>query len=116
VRQETSGGITFVTHLYLGWWRDNFASKLRFSGVGRMHEEGQYVVQGRKAQTEVVCRLVFVLGEGWSLIQNGYSDSSVWHKIWEKSLFRLCGLVAIVPGYRSRDPGPIPGAVRISEQ
>jgi hypothetical protein len=27
---------------------------------------------------------------------------------------RLCGVVVRVPGYRSRDPGSIPGATRIS--
>jgi hypothetical protein len=29
---------------------------------------------------------------------------------------RLCGLMARVPGYRSRDPGSIPGATRFSEK
>jgi hypothetical protein len=29
---------------------------------------------------------------------------------------RLCGLVVRVPGYRSRDPGSIPGATRFSEK
>jgi hypothetical protein len=29
---------------------------------------------------------------------------------------RLCGLVVRVPGYRSRVPGPIPGATRFSEK
>jgi hypothetical protein len=28
----------------------------------------------------------------------------------------LCGLVVIVPGYRSRGPGSIPGATRLSEK
>jgi hypothetical protein len=28
----------------------------------------------------------------------------------------LCGLVIRVPGYRSRDPGSIPGATRFSEK
>jgi hypothetical protein len=28
---------------------------------------------------------------------------------------RLCGLVLWVPGYRSTDPGSIPGATRFSE-
>jgi hypothetical protein len=28
----------------------------------------------------------------------------------------LCGLVVIVPGYRSRGPGSIPGATRFSEK
>jgi hypothetical protein len=28
----------------------------------------------------------------------------------------LCGLVVRVPGYRSRDPGSIPGAARFSER
>jgi hypothetical protein len=28
----------------------------------------------------------------------------------------LCGLVVRVPGYRSRDPGSIPGATRFSEK
>jgi hypothetical protein len=31
-------------------------------------------------------------------------------------LFRLCGLVVRVPGYRSRGPGLIPGATRFSEK
>jgi hypothetical protein len=29
---------------------------------------------------------------------------------------RLCGLVVRVPGYRSRGPGAIPGAIRFSEK
>jgi hypothetical protein len=29
---------------------------------------------------------------------------------------RLCGLVARVPGYRSRGPGSVPGATRFSEK
>jgi hypothetical protein len=29
---------------------------------------------------------------------------------------RLCGLAIRVPGYRSRDPGSIPGATRFSEK
>jgi hypothetical protein len=29
---------------------------------------------------------------------------------------RLCGLVARVPGYRSKGPGSIPGATRFSEK
>jgi hypothetical protein len=29
---------------------------------------------------------------------------------------RLCGLVVRVPGYRSRGPGLIPGAIRFSEK
>jgi hypothetical protein len=29
---------------------------------------------------------------------------------------RLCGLVVRVPGYRSRDPGSIPGTTRFSEK
>jgi hypothetical protein len=29
---------------------------------------------------------------------------------------RLCGLVATVPGYRSRGPGLIPGATKFSEE
>jgi hypothetical protein len=29
---------------------------------------------------------------------------------------RLCGLVVRVPGYKSRGPGPIPGATRFSEK
>jgi hypothetical protein len=28
---------------------------------------------------------------------------------------RLCGLVGRIPGYRSRDPDSIPGAIRFSE-
>jgi hypothetical protein len=31
-------------------------------------------------------------------------------------LDRLCGLVASVPGYRSRGPGSIPGSTRFSEK
>jgi hypothetical protein len=30
--------------------------------------------------------------------------------------YRLCGLVVRVPGYRSRDPALIPGALRLSEK
>jgi hypothetical protein len=29
---------------------------------------------------------------------------------------RLCGIVVRVPGYRSRDPGSIPGTTRFSER
>jgi hypothetical protein len=29
---------------------------------------------------------------------------------------RLCGLVVRVPGYRSKGPGLIPGAIRFSEK
>jgi hypothetical protein len=29
---------------------------------------------------------------------------------------RFCGLVGRVPGYRSRDPGSIPGAARVSDK
>jgi hypothetical protein len=29
---------------------------------------------------------------------------------------RLCGLVVRVPGYKSRDPGSIPGTTRFSEK
>jgi hypothetical protein len=29
---------------------------------------------------------------------------------------RLCGIVVIVPGYRSTSPGSIPGAIRFSEK
>jgi hypothetical protein len=31
-------------------------------------------------------------------------------------VYRLCGLVVTVPGYRSRDPCSIPGATRFSEK
>jgi hypothetical protein len=34
----------------------------------------------------------------------------------EKRDDRLCGLVVRVPGYRSRGPGLIPGAIRFSER
>jgi hypothetical protein len=34
----------------------------------------------------------------------------------EKNEDRLCGLVVIVPGYRSRGPGSIPGATTFSEK
>jgi hypothetical protein len=37
-------------------------------------------------------------------------------KILIKISDRLCGLVVTVPGYRSRDPGLIPGATRFSEK
>jgi hypothetical protein len=33
-------------------------------------------------------------------------------RIKESYLYRLCGLVVRVPGYRSRGPGSIPGATR----
>jgi hypothetical protein len=33
-----------------------------------------------------------------------------------KKVDRLCGLVVIVPGYRFRGPGSIPGATRFSEK
>jgi hypothetical protein len=29
---------------------------------------------------------------------------------------RLCGLVVRIPGYKSRDPGSIPGTTRLSEK
>jgi hypothetical protein len=32
------------------------------------------------------------------------------------SVYRLCGVVVRVPGYRSRDPGSISGATRFSEK
>jgi hypothetical protein len=37
-------------------------------------------------------------------------------EIWIVVDDRLCGLVARVPGYRSRGPGSIPGATRFSER
>jgi hypothetical protein len=30
--------------------------------------------------------------------------------------YRLCGIVVIVPGYRSKGPGSIPNATRFSEK
>jgi hypothetical protein len=36
--------------------------------------------------------------------------------VMRKKIDRLCGLVVRVPGYRSRDPGSIPGATRFSEK
>jgi hypothetical protein len=33
-----------------------------------------------------------------------------------KKIYRLCGLLVSVPGYRSRDPGSIPGATKFSEK
>jgi hypothetical protein len=35
--------------------------------------------------------------------------------VMKKKVDCLCGLVVRVPGYRSRDPGSIPGAARFSE-
>jgi hypothetical protein len=36
-------------------------------------------------------------------------------KLLVQSVYRLCGLVVRVPGYRTRGPGSIPGATRFSE-
>jgi hypothetical protein len=41
-------------------------------------------------------------------------DHSVLRNVMEFDL--PCGLVVRVPGYRSRDPGLIPGATRFSEK
>jgi hypothetical protein len=50
---------------------------------------------------EVVC---FQWGKNWIL------------KFYLERNGRLCGLVVIVPGYRSRDPGSIPGDTRFCEK
>jgi hypothetical protein len=34
----------------------------------------------------------------------------------ELGIAPLCGLVVRVPGYRSKDPGSIPGTTRLSEK
>jgi hypothetical protein len=47
--------------------------------------------------------------------QDGLADSYVGRNV-TLTLDRLCGLVVRVPGYRSRDPGSIPGATRCSEK
>jgi hypothetical protein len=36
--------------------------------------------------------------------------------VMQKKVDRLCGLVARIPGYRSRGPGSIPGTTRCSEK
>jgi hypothetical protein len=36
--------------------------------------------------------------------------------VMEKKVYRFCGLVVRVPGYRSRGPGSISGATKFSEK
>jgi hypothetical protein len=52
-----------------------------------------------------------------SLIKPYYVFDSIFVKFvgYNLKVDHLCGLVVRVPGYRSRRPGSIPGATRISE-
>jgi hypothetical protein len=58
------------------------------------------------------------------LVSSFYSDLNLNHIVSRHKYFetafnnssRLCGLMVRVPGYRSRDPGSIPGATRFSEK
>jgi hypothetical protein len=59
----------------------------------RKRKEGCYVIEGRMAETEVVGRMGFVLGEMRSLIQSSNSDSSIWHRVWGKGIFMAFSLL-----------------------
>jgi hypothetical protein len=45
-----------------------------------------------------------------------YEVRTVLIYVMQKKLDRLCGLAVRVPGYRSRSPGYISGATRLSEK